>query len=342
MAIDSPLVSIGMPVYNGERYLPEALDSLLAQDYRNIVITISDNASTDATEAICRRYAERDGRIRYHRAAQNMGAVWNFNRAFELSEGEYFMWAAFDDLREPAFVSKCLAALEASPGAVLCYSDIRFIDERGGPTTYGLKTLHPTSASLEGRVSAMALSSFWYGIYGLMRADALAETRLALPVWGFDVVLLMEVCLRGEVLFVPEQLFAYRVFTEKTPQDMAATLEPVARQNSVVVSWSQQAFETARAVWLAPAALPRRLRLVTQFLWEFCVRHEGMHELVSADVRPAMKRALATRSPSLFLGLLPVGGLVFSVRLAKRVANSAQYRWGRIRRALLRGDLRSG
>ncbi|MBV8857745.1 MAG: glycosyltransferase [Acidobacteria bacterium] len=332
--MDSPLVSIGMPVYNGERYLPEALDSLLAQDYPNIVITISDNASTDATEAICKRYAERDARIRYQRAARNMGAVWNFNRVFELSEGEFFMWAAFDDLRDPAFVSKCLAALQANPGAVLCYSDIRFIDERGEPVPFGLKTLHPTSESLEGRVSAMALSSFWYGFYGLMRADALAKTRLARPVWGFDVVLLMEVCLRGDVLFVPEQLFAYRVFTEKTAKDMAATLEPVAQQNSIPVSWSQQAFETARAVWLAPVALPHRLRLVTQFLWEFCVRHGAMHELVSADVRPALKRALAERSAGLFLGLLPVGGLVFSVRLARRVASSAQYRWGRIRRAL--------
>src|SRR3954453_7918568 len=117
-----PLVSIGMPVYNAERHRAEAIDSLLAAGWPDLEIIISDNASSDGTESICRQYAERDSRIAYHRTVENQGAVWNFNRVFELARGRYFMWAAHDDRREPRFVSTCMAALEARPDAVMCCS----------------------------------------------------------------------------------------------------------------------------------------------------------------------------------------------------------------------------
>src|SRR5438132_13873019 len=91
-------VSIGMPVYNGERYLSGALDSLLSQTLADFDLIISDNASTDATESICRSYAAHDSRIRYFRNENNLGAAANFNRAFELCGGEFFRWAAHDDL----------------------------------------------------------------------------------------------------------------------------------------------------------------------------------------------------------------------------------------------------
>jgi GT2 family glycosyltransferase len=113
--VELPLVSIGMPVHNASRYLRNALDSLLAQDYANFEIVISDNASTDATEQICREYAEHDRRVLYHKVEQNMGAIWNFNNVFELAKGKYFMWAAYDDIRNPRCVSACVKALEAHP-----------------------------------------------------------------------------------------------------------------------------------------------------------------------------------------------------------------------------------
>src|SRR5713101_1415350 len=117
-----------MPLRNAERHLTEAFDSLLAQEYQNLELIVSDNASTDATESICRAYAAHDKRIRYHRAGTNLGAVRNFNRVFELAQGEYFMWAAHDDLRAPGFVSCGVAALESHPDAVLCCTDVGFID----------------------------------------------------------------------------------------------------------------------------------------------------------------------------------------------------------------------
>lgn len=92
-----PVVSIGMPVYNGEKFIREALDSLLAQTFTDFELIISDNASTDATESICRDYAEEDSRIRYIRQQENLGALPNFQFVLNEAFGEYFMWAACDD-----------------------------------------------------------------------------------------------------------------------------------------------------------------------------------------------------------------------------------------------------
>src|SRR5437870_2543767 len=161
---DLPLVSIGLPVYNAERYLRQALDSLLGQDYANLELIVSDNASADATESICRSYAERDGRLHYHRAEQNMGAIWNYNRVFELASGEYFMWAAHDDLRDSRYVSACVDALQSRPDAVLCCSDIRFIDEDGQavdvpPHVAGIR---PSGNTVRERVRQVARACNWY------------------------------------------------------------------------------------------------------------------------------------------------------------------------------------
>src|SRR4051812_44240337 len=104
MTEHTPLVSIGLPVYNGEKYIAEAIESLLSQDYTNIEIIISDNASTDNTPQICQQYQHKNPRIRYFRNDTNIGASNNFNRTFELSKGEFFMWAAYDDLRDQTYI----------------------------------------------------------------------------------------------------------------------------------------------------------------------------------------------------------------------------------------------
>ena len=126
-----PFVSIGLPVFNGEKYLESALDSLLSQDYPNFELIISDNASTDRTAQICARYAERDTRIRYYRNASNLGAEENFNHVFRLSRGDYFMWAAHDDLWHTTYVTRCLEGLMEDRNIVLCASTVQFIDEFG-------------------------------------------------------------------------------------------------------------------------------------------------------------------------------------------------------------------
>src|SRR2546425_9420098 len=96
----APQVSVGLPVYNGERYLAEALDSLLTQSYEDFELIICDNASTDRTGEIARSYAAKDKRVRYARNDKNLGAGGNFRRGFALASGEYFRWAASDDVCE--------------------------------------------------------------------------------------------------------------------------------------------------------------------------------------------------------------------------------------------------
>jgi glycosyltransferase involved in cell wall biosynthesis len=115
------LVSIGMPVCNGAKFITEALDSILNQTFENFELIVSDNASTDETGKICREYMAKDSCIRYYRSKQNFGAAWNFNHVFKLSSGKYFKWAAHDDVIAPDFPLKCVEVLERDPSVVLCH-----------------------------------------------------------------------------------------------------------------------------------------------------------------------------------------------------------------------------
>src|SRR5687768_11197719 len=134
-----PRLSIGLPVYNGERYLQGAIESLLSQTFDDFELIICDNASTDRTQSICTAFAARDPRVRYFRNDRNVGAAGNFNLAFRRSRGRYFKWAAHDDLHEPDYLARCVAALDADPSAVLCQTATRVIDPVGSevPTLPG-------------------------------------------------------------------------------------------------------------------------------------------------------------------------------------------------------------
>ena len=128
-----PLLSIGLFVYNGERFIEKALDSILNQTFTDFEVIISDNASTDRTGDICRLYAQNDRRIRYYRNEKNMGAGWNVRRVCDLATGKYFEWAAADDMLEPGFLRACVETLEADPGYVVAHSKTRVVDENGKP-----------------------------------------------------------------------------------------------------------------------------------------------------------------------------------------------------------------
>jgi len=132
MAYVKPRVSIGVPVYNGESYLACALDSMLGQTYGDFELIISDNASTDRTPEICRQYAARDPRVRYLREEQNRGLAWNFNRVVEVSRGDYFKWAAYDDVCAPSFLARTVEVLDNDPHVILATSVAALIDAQGG------------------------------------------------------------------------------------------------------------------------------------------------------------------------------------------------------------------
>src|SRR5436190_18601788 len=128
-----PLVSIGLPVYNGEALLGAAIESLLSQDYRNLELIISDNCSADCTQDICREYVRQDSRVRYVRQAANNGAAANFNCLVQMARGKYFKWASHDDVCAPRFLSACVGVLESDSSIVLSFTRVTCIDQHGSP-----------------------------------------------------------------------------------------------------------------------------------------------------------------------------------------------------------------
>jgi glycosyltransferase involved in cell wall biosynthesis len=236
---EHPRVSIGVPVFNGDLYLSKTLDSILSQTYQDFRLVICDNASTDRTEAICRYYAQRDRRVHYVRNLQNIGASANFNKTFELSSGEYFKWAAHDDLLAPTFIERCVAALDADRDAVLALPLVRLIDGDGALVAlrdydrFHLLRLNElqlgSSPDRSERFAVLARQPrpCWHQ-FGLIRRGVLARTsRLAPYLWS-DVTLCAELALLGRIVVVPEVLFFNRDhpgrFTTSTILDRETSL----------------------------------------------------------------------------------------------------------------------
>lgn len=208
----SPAVSIGMPVFNGAEYLSDALDSIIAQTFSDFELIICDNASTDATEEICRSYAGRDSRISYHRNPNNIGAHPNYNRTFALSSGHYFKWAPHDDVLRPSFLHRCVEMLEANLDAVVCQTFLDYIDDDGQPIgVYDSSLQGSGSSSAPTRFGAVVLRGHpAYEVMGLFRRSALEGSLLLESFHGADRALLAELSLRGRFVQVPEPLLVVR------------------------------------------------------------------------------------------------------------------------------------
>jgi glycosyltransferase involved in cell wall biosynthesis len=245
----NPRISVGLPVHNGARFIEAALDSLLAQDFTDFELIISDNASTDDTPEICRAFARRDARIRYFRSAANLGAAANFNRVFELAAGEFFKWATHDDICARSNLRRCLETFDQSPpDVVLCYGKTVLIDERG-------QVLRPYEDRMDLRFARphrrlehlLRYLELCHADLGLIRRRVLATTRLQGPYRGSDTVLLAELALRGKFHEIPEPLF-FRRWHPGTSMQSHATVEDHMR-------W----FDPA---WRGRAALPRLRQLL--------------------------------------------------------------------------------
>jgi glycosyltransferase involved in cell wall biosynthesis len=222
-------VSVGVPVYNGEKYLAQALGSLLAQSFKDFEIIISDNASTDRTAEISRAYEAKDPRIRYYRNDQNIGAALNFNRAFERSSAPLFHGGACDDLYEPRFLERCVDVLERRSDVVLSHSRAKVIGDHGEPLLYdqernrfidshGDLVMSPEpchigeTASPESRFREVLWFVTWcLPVSGVIRRQALLRTSLHGNYYGADKVLLAELALQGRFYQIEEELFIKRI-----------------------------------------------------------------------------------------------------------------------------------
>ncbi|RME21246.1 MAG: glycosyltransferase [Candidatus Zixiibacteriota bacterium] len=238
-----PVISIGMPVYNGERYLEQTLECVLNQTFQDFELIISDNASTDRTQEICEEAARRDSRIRYIRQPENLGAPANYNKVLEPARGTYFKWAAANDLFDGSLVEKCIGILETHPEVVLCYPRSRLIDGEGkslGDYEDGLHIMQDSpSERFQHVLSHLRLSNALNGVFRLSALRACRPVGLYL---SSDVHLLAEMSLRGKFYELPETLFYRRMdqasSTVGRPQkELIAFHRPKDRSRSEATCW---------------------------------------------------------------------------------------------------------
>jgi glycosyltransferase involved in cell wall biosynthesis len=210
----NPSISIGLPVFNGEQYLESALESILCQNYDDFELIISDNASTDNTKKICLLYADKDTRIKYYRNKKNIGAAKNFNKVFYLSSGEYFKWAAYDDLISSDYLQKCISILKKDKSVVLCHSKTCRIDENGiivGDYDASMNSVNIDSYRPCERFGEMIkVNNPCWWIFGLFRKQVLQQTSLMGNYVHADRNLLAEISLLGRIFTIPEYLFFRR------------------------------------------------------------------------------------------------------------------------------------
>ncbi len=262
----SPKVSIGLPIYNGERYLAEAIESVLAQTFTDFELVICDNASADGTRDICESYAARDSRIRYFRNHVNIGGFPNHNRVFAMCSGEYFGWTSDDDVRAPRHVEACVEGLDSDPGVTLCYTLSGRIDENGDALPTDEPRLRIESLDPVERFADLSCRSYSLEpIYGLMRTSVLRETQLEPPYADSDRVLLADLGLRGRFLRIDEELFYRRehpmrsVNVYPSRAERTAWFDP-AHSDKFVWPFHRQMLEYAKVIVRAPVSWRDKLR----------------------------------------------------------------------------------
>jgi glycosyltransferase involved in cell wall biosynthesis len=284
-----PLVSIGMPVRNGERFVREAIESVLAQDFSDFELIISDNASTDATPEIAAAYARADPRVAYHRLETNLGAAANYNRVFHMARGRYFKWAPHDDTIAPGFLTACLRGFEAcDPPPVIVYPGFEFIDEDGRPFPDELFILDMDSASPFAAVRTFRVLralGLVTSILGLMRRDAAARTRLIGAFPASDFAFLFEMAMLGRILKLEDVLYFRRMH--------AMTSRQANRSKAEVVRWFDPA---SRASWL-----PESHRLYLECL-RSAARLEGPSLIERATCMGSVLARFAVVDPRITLG----------------------------------------
>jgi glycosyltransferase involved in cell wall biosynthesis len=222
-----PLVSVGLPVYNGENYIAEAIASVLSQTCADLELIIQDNASTDRTAEICREFLSKDSRVRYYRNPRNLGAAPNYNLAYHLARGRYFKWLAHDDRMLPGYLEAAVQALEARPDAVLCNSVVRYIDGEGkyiGLYDSGLGKADVQSPSK--RFSSLVLSSHsCVDFFGVIRREAMKRSLLHGSFHGADRAFLAQMAMRGTFIQLAEPLVEMREHDNRYTRKQARATE---------------------------------------------------------------------------------------------------------------------
>lgn len=292
----TPRVSIGMPVYNGERWLDATIDSLRRQTFADFELIISDNASEDRSGEICRRYAAEDGRIRYLRQSTNIGANRNYLVVLHEARAPYFKWASSNDLCAPEFVERCVSLLDQRPDAVLaCPRTGLFTQDVADAIVYehDIEVEDDDPALRFAQVlQRMRLNNSFNGV---LRTAAL---RRALPMgtfWAADIVLMAELALIGKHVLLPERLFFRRMSAESATSlrgrdAVERHFEPSVHRPLLWQHWKYHLRLLRVALRSAPGAI-RRLRAAA-FAMRFMI---WARNDLGGDVVQAMRRLAPAR-----------------------------------------------
>ena len=294
----NPRVSIGLPVRNGDKYLNQSISALLAQSWTDFELIICDNASDDATESICRRFAASDPRIRYVRHQTNLGLTANFNGAFALSSGEYFKWATADDICQPRYVEACVRFLDENPDFVLAYPKTTFIDQAGNPLEINDPGWDMRSDDTAARFRFVIFAGHWNNAcLGIVRRSAMLKTSLLANYPSADSRLLGELAMQGKVAELPESLYLRRIHPQSSSQNTedAAWLAKYYRGNnkSLCLPFWNLSLDHWRTIWRSDLKLTAKLSLSGSLLHSMRWRQQHLW----SEVRFAA-RALFGRIPS--------------------------------------------
>jgi glycosyltransferase involved in cell wall biosynthesis len=291
-ATATPRVSVAVPVYNGERYVAQCLESLLAQSFTDFELVISDNASTDGTEEICRRYEAQDRRVRYVRRTENIGGPGNFRHVFSLCRGTYHKWSTADDYWHPDFLREAVPVLDARPDVVLCYPKTRLVDAEGRTLKDYDDNLELDSDSPRVRLRELYRRLGLCNAHlGLIRRSAMLKTRLIASHLASDVDFLAELALVGKFHLLPEIRFFRRFHTGSSSwarddsARQAAYYNPSERVLPGAGTWKRYRFKF-QAIRRSEIGLADKLALtgdlVRHMLWQ---RDVLAHELRAMSPR---------------------------------------------------------
>lgn len=261
-------LSIGLPIFNGDSFVRRAIESHLAQTYGNFELIISDNASTDNTVAICEEYARKDNRVRVIRQHVNCGVNQNHMKVFALAQGEFFRWAAADDIPSTDLLDHAVTLLDRDPALVAYIPDTVNIDESGTLTRRLERTLDLRSASPVERAAAV-LSNNYQMVFpqGLMRRSTLLSTSCRWNYFGWDFILLLELALRGQLCNVEGPLLYRRLhggsaaLSTRKIAEVRKWVDPTVRSRILLPHW-KWTWERVRAVFGATLPVRDRLELL--------------------------------------------------------------------------------
>lgn len=272
---DRPVISVGLPVYDGDRFLDETITSILSQDVAGMELIISDNGSTDETRSIISQRSSRDDRIRAVFSEDNLGAAWNFNNVLRLARGDYFHWSGYDDLMDPTMLRRCIDALQESSGSVLAYPQTRIIDEHGALIKEYDNGMHLTQSDAALRLRQylwnVGMANPMFGVFPTVEIRAVGGLG-AYP--SADLVMLARLALRGPIVEVPEPLFMRRIHEKQSwrgvglYEGFAEWFDPTHKKKIVFTDWRVFG-ELLRACFKEDLPLGQRIRCIgaVLYLW---------------------------------------------------------------------------